>query len=119
MLSGKLKTMDDVHPNLRKMPRFSPENLPINLELVEQVRILAEKKGCTVPQFAINWVRCQAKKPGMPTIIPIPGGSTAERVAENTKLIDITLEEMAEVDAILAKFEVQGGRYPDQMPVHQ
>ncbi len=79
---------------------------------------MAERKGCTPAQFAINWVRCQSKKPGMPAVIPIPGGSTAAKVAENTKLVDITLEELAEVDAILAKFEVAGPRYPEGVPMN-
>lgn len=48
----------------------------------------------------------------MPTIIPIPGATTVARVQENSKLIDITNEEMAQIDAILAKFTPAGERYP-------
>ena len=54
----------------------------------------------------------------MPTIIPIPGATTAARVAENSKEINLTEDEMAEIDAILAKFEVSGGRYPDGAPIN-
>ena len=118
LLGGKFKSLDDVDPLLRSSPRFSPENFPVNIQLAEQVRSLAEKKGCTMAQFAINWVRCLSKKPGMPTIIPIPGGKNTERVIENSKVVDITAEEMAEIDAILAKFEVKGARYPDWVPIN-
>lgn len=102
---------------LRHFPRFQPENFDINLELVRQVEKLAEKKGCTAAQLAINWVRCLSKRPGMPTIIPIPCATTAGRVNENAKIIDLTEEEMKEIDATLSKFEVQGARYPSQVPM--
>lgn len=60
-----------------------------------------------------------SKKPGMPTIIPIPGGATADRVRENSKLVDISLDEMGEIDAFLAKFEVKSARYSANIPTNQ
>ena len=54
----------------------------------------------------------------MPTIIPIPGATTAERVEENNKVVELTDEEMAEIDHILGKFEVVGDRYAAGVPVH-
>jgi len=116
LLAGRFKTYNDVPEAMKRWPQFSEQNFPINMELAQQVEKLAEKKGCTVAQLAINWTRCLSKKPGMPTIIPIPGGSTAKRVEENSKLVDITLEELEEIDAIITKFEVQGSRYPPGIP---
>lgn len=118
ILTGHLKSYDDLPQNLKRFPRFSPENFPINLELVREVEKLAAKKKCTPAQFAINWVRCLSKKPGMPTIIPLPGGTTADKVRENSKIVDISLEELAEIDNILAKFEVKGDRYPAGVPTN-
>lgn len=54
----------------------------------------------------------------MPEIIPIPGATTAARVRENTTIVELTDEEMAEIETVLAKFEVAGGRYPDGAPVN-
>jgi pyridoxine 4-dehydrogenase len=54
----------------------------------------------------------------MPTIIPIPGSTRAERVRENAVEVDLTDAEMAEIDDILAKFETKGARYPDIVPVN-
>ena len=54
----------------------------------------------------------------MPIIIPIPGATTAARVEENSKLIDLTDEEMAQIDATLAKFTPAGKRYPDAVPTN-
>jgi pyridoxine 4-dehydrogenase len=120
MLSGHFKSVEDLPANFafKTWPRFQPENFAINLELVKQVEELAAKKGCTPAQLAINWTRNLSKRPGMPVIIPIPGATTVARVQENSKLIDLTLEELDEIDATLAKFEIMGERYPDYVPMN-
>ncbi|KAH7110413.1 NADP-dependent oxidoreductase domain-containing protein, partial [Dactylonectria estremocensis] len=96
-------------------PRFQPGNFEINLQLVKQGEEMAAKRGCTPAQLALGWVTSLQRRPGVPTIIPIPGGTTAGKVRENAKRIDLNDEEMDALDATLAKFEVAGGRYPDNM----
>ncbi|KAK2059274.1 aldo/keto reductase [Colletotrichum caudatum] len=120
MLTGQLKTLDDIPQGdmRRHMPRFQPDTFGINIKLVEQVEELARKKGVTPAQLAIGWTMALSRRPGMPEIIPIPGATTTERVNENAKFVDLTDEEMDEIDATLAKFEVVGGRYPDGAPVN-
>lgn len=103
--------------HIRDSPRFQPDNFYINLELVAQVEELARKKGCTPAQLAVSWTVAQSKRPGMPVIIPIPGGGTASRVNENSTLIDLSAQELADIDATLAKFEVKGARYPPYVPI--
>ncbi|CAK7230992.1 hypothetical protein SCUCBS95973_007761 [Sporothrix curviconia] len=117
LLTGKMRTQDDLTWAMKMFPRFSAENLPQNIKLVDEVSEYAAKKGCTTPQLAINWVRCQSLRPGMPkTIIPIPGGTTKEKVLENLKVIDLTIADLDALDAIRSKYEVQGGRYPAGLP---
>jgi len=116
MLTGEFKKFEDL-PNDSLLlhfnfPRFQKDNFEKNVQLVEKVEEIAKKKGCTPAQLAINWARALSRRPGMPTIIPIPGATTVARVQENSKLIDITNEEMAQIDAILAKFTPAGERYP-------
>ncbi|TQN72760.1 Pyridoxal reductase [Colletotrichum shisoi] len=120
MLTGQVKTLDDIpHGDMRRhMPRFQPDTFGINIKLVEQVETLARKKGVTPAQLAISWTVALSRRPGTPVIIPIPGATTADRVNENAKLVELTDEEMAEIDATLAKFEVVGGRYPEGAPVN-
>ena len=122
MLTGEFKKFEDIPKDSLLLqlnfPRFSKENFDINLQLVEKVEEIAKKKGCTPAQLAINWTRALSKRPDMPTIIPIPGATTVARVEENSKAIDITDEEMAEIDAILAKFTPAGERYPDAIPTN-
>ncbi|GJC99627.1 aldo/keto reductase [Colletotrichum higginsianum] len=110
MLTGQVKTLDDIpHDDMRRhMPRFQPDTFGINIKLVEQVETLARKKGVTPAQLAIGWTVALSRRPGIPMIIPIPGATTADRVNENAKLVELTDEEMAEIDATLAKFEVVG-----------
>ncbi|OLN81086.1 Pyridoxal reductase [Colletotrichum chlorophyti] len=120
VLTGQIKSVDDIPEGdfRRYMPRFQPGTFEINLRLVDQIEQLAAKKGVTPAQFAINWTIALSRRPGMPEIIPIPGATTAARVNENAKLVEITDEEMAEIDATLAKFEVVGARYPAAVPMN-
>ena len=116
ILTGEFKRLEDVPKDSLLLqfnfPRFQKHNFEFNLQLVEKVEEIAKKKGCTPAQLSINWTRALSRRSGMPTIIPIPGATTVARVEENSKQIDITDEEMAQIDAILAKFTPAGERYP-------
>lgn len=119
MLAGRFKSPADIpEGDFRKnYPRFLPENFDVNLQLVEQVKKLADKKGCTPAQLAIGWVRAIGKRPGMPLIIPIPSGAHPDRVKENMEQVDLTDAEFDEINETLGKFKVVGGRYPDGAPI--
>jgi pyridoxine 4-dehydrogenase len=119
MLGGQFKSLDDLpEGDLRRYyPRFQPENFAINLELVKQLEDQARVKGCTPAQLALAWIRSLSKKPNMPTFIPIPGATTAARVRENSVEVELTDDDLKAIDAILAKFEVVGERYPAGMPI--
>lgn len=114
LLAGTFRSPEDLpeDDNRRHFPRFQGENFKHNVTLANKVIELAEKKGITAGQFALAWVRTLSKRPGMPTIIPIPGATKAERVKENSKLVELTDEEMATVDEILDKMDIKGTRYP-------
>jgi pyridoxine 4-dehydrogenase len=118
LLTGQIRKFEDIPQDstLRNFPRFQRENFEINMELVRKVEELAANKGCTAAQFAINWVRALSNRPGMPTIIPIPGATAAARVEENSKVVEITEEDFAAVNGILKKFPVAGARYPEHIP---
>ncbi|KAK3336869.1 NADP-dependent oxidoreductase domain-containing protein [Cercophora scortea] len=119
MLTGQFKSYADIpkDSHIIHFPWFTPENFENNIQLVKQVEGLAAKKGCTPAQLAISWTRSLSKRPGMPVIIPIPGATTVDRVNENSQFVEISDEEMDEIDATLAKFVVKGGRYPDGYPI--
>ncbi|KAI0459587.1 pyridoxal reductase [Xylaria acuta] len=119
-LTGQIKTYEDIPGDsyLKQLPRFQPGgNFENNIKLVHQVEQLAKQKGCTPAQLAISWVRALNGRPGMPTIIPIPGATTAERVRENAKVVELTGEDMAAIDKILDGFKPIGRRYADFVPI--
>jgi len=114
-LTGQIKSIDDIPADdmRRGYPRFQPGAFEKNLELVHEIQTLAEKKGATAGQVAIAWVKAQGKKPGMPLIIPIPGASSAERVKENLVEVELSENDLKEIDSLLASAEIEGGRYPE------
>ncbi len=63
-------------------------------------------------QVAIGWVSTLSQRPGMPTIIPLPGATTVERVKENSELVLLDASEMNLIDEILARMPVKGHRWP-------
>jgi pyridoxine 4-dehydrogenase len=112
-LTGQIKSYDDLSELQKMGPPFYKENFHKNLELVETIKQVASKKGCTTAQLAIGWVRAHSGTKGHPTIIPIPGATTVSRVEENMKDVRLTAEELKELDEILAKMPVEGPRVPE------
>lgn len=112
-LTGQVKSLDDLPENdlRRTMPRFAPENFDTNLKLVDELRRVAEKKGCTPGQVGTSWIKAKSGKDGLPVIIPIPGATTAERVAENTKDVELSGNDVKEIDSLLSSIDIVGGRY--------
>jgi pyridoxine 4-dehydrogenase len=112
-LTGSYKTRADLPERVQRFPRFSEENFPKNLELAKGVEEIAKEKGCAVSQLALAWVCAQSGKNGMPTIIPIPGTTTVQRLAENMKAVTLSEAEMERIDKLLESISVVGGRYPE------
>lgn len=113
LLTGEIKSPDELPEGdvRRHFPWFQPDNFAKNLAFVDKIKALAAKKGCTASQVAINWLVELGKRPGMPTIIPIPSSTKPERVTENAKIIGLTPEDMAEIDEMLGAFKTSGDRY--------
>jgi pyridoxine 4-dehydrogenase len=113
LLTAQITSLDNIGVDdpRRQLPRFSPENIKNNLRLTRALAKVAQRKGCTPAQLAINWVRSLSKRAGMPTIIPIPGTTKVERVKENAKIIDLTEDDMASIDTLLAEYPVVGDKY--------
>jgi aryl-alcohol dehydrogenase-like predicted oxidoreductase len=115
LLSGDIQQPEDVKDNRAHMPRFQGENLYKNLELVEKVKELAEKKNCTPSQLAIAWVLAQGED-----IITIPGTKRVKYLEENliAGKVQLTGEELKAIDEILPAGSVAGERYPEMFMKH-
>ncbi|KAH6682159.1 pyridoxal reductase [Plectosphaerella plurivora] len=114
LATGQIRSLADIPEGdfRHHLPRFQPGAFEINLQLAYQIKAMADRKGCTAAQLALGWLTSLQRRPGMPVIIPIPGATTKQRVEDNSVVIELSDEEMAEIDATLAKFEVAGDRYP-------
>lgn len=113
ILTGQIKSPEDIPEGdyRRTVPRFQAGAFEANLRLVDEVKKLADKKGATPGQIAINWLLALGRRPGMPTIIPIPGATTPERVKENAVEIELSEEDVNEIERILTEFKPVGERY--------
>ena len=109
-LTAKITSLDDLADNdwRRSMPRFEQDNFRRNMELVERIKALAAKKGCSPAQLAIAWVLAQGDD-----IVPIPGTKRRRYLEENIGALDVHLapEELAEIDALLPAGAAAGSRY--------
>jgi aryl-alcohol dehydrogenase-like predicted oxidoreductase len=109
-LTAKITSLDDLSDDdwRRTMPRFEQENFRRNMELVERIRALAAKKGCSPAQLALAWVLAQGDD-----IVPIPGTKRRRYLEENIGALDVHLspEELAEIDTILPAGAAAGSRY--------
>lgn len=115
LLTGRFNDVEDVKKEkgmLSIMPRFQPGAFEHNIKIADQVQALAAKKGCTPAQLGINWSKKQGDLPGRAIVIPIPGASTVARVEENCTVVELTDEELKEINAAVDSFEVKGDRYP-------
>ncbi|KAB8338967.1 hypothetical protein FH972_021907 [Carpinus fangiana] len=101
--------LDDMR---RHLPRFQKDNFDNNMKLVGEVEQVAKRKGCTVGNVAIAWVKAQSGKNGLPEIIPIPGATTKDRVTENNTDVRLNNDDLKELDEALKRCEIKGDRYP-------
>ncbi len=108
LLSGEIRTPEDLKDNRARMPRFQGEHFYRNLELVEKIRTLATDKGCTPAQLAIAWVLAQGED-----IITIPGSKRIRHLEENiaAEQVQLSSEDLQNIEAIMPAGIVSGNRY--------
>jgi aryl-alcohol dehydrogenase-like predicted oxidoreductase len=94
------------------VPRFTPEARKANLVFVALLRTIAERKGATPAQIALAWLLAQK-----PWIVPIPGTTKLARLEENlgAAAIELTADDLREIQTAASEITVQGARYPEQM----
>ena len=95
--------------------RFSAENMPHNLQLVELLKLWAERKEAAPAQIALAWLLAQK-----PWIVPIPGTTNTAHMVQNNgaAAIQFTQSELSELNTAVQAIEVQGQRLPDAVLIH-
>ena len=113
-LTGKIdeNTTFDSSDFRNKVPRFTPEARKANQSLIDLLRSIAERKRATPAQIALAWLLAQK-----PWIVPIPGTTKLHRLEENigAASVELTAEDLKEIDAAASQITVQGARYPEDM----
>ncbi|HYX80987.1 MAG TPA: aldo/keto reductase [Gemmatimonadales bacterium] len=94
------------------VPRFMEENRKANLAFVDWLKAFAERKHATPAQIALAWLLAQK-----PWIVPIPGTTKRHRLEENlgAATIQLTAEDLREIDRASSQIEVHGARYPEAL----
>lgn len=115
LLSGRFQSPDDfAEGDWRKsVPRFSKENFPRILNLVNGLKQVGDKYNATSGQVALAWVLAQGDN-----IIPIPGTTKVKSLEENLRaaLLKLSAEDLQEVRRIANEADLAGTeRYPPGM----
>ena len=94
------------------VPRFTPEARKANQAVVDLLREIAVRKKATPAQIALAWLLAQK-----PWIVPIPGTTKLERLAENigAASVNLTPGELRDINVAAANITVQGARYPSHL----
>jgi aryl-alcohol dehydrogenase-like predicted oxidoreductase len=115
-LTGQIRSVDDFAEDdfRRHSPRFQGENFTRNLELVDRVKELADRKQCTPGQLALAWLLAQGEH-----IVPIPGTKKRERLRENLGAVDVELsqDELQLLDQLAPAGATAGARYPNMSTI--
>jgi len=113
-LTGKMNesTTFDSSDFRSTLPRFTPEALKANQGLIQLLGSIADRKKATPPQIALAWLLAQR-----PWIVPIPGTTKLDRLEENigAVAIELTPEDLRDINSIAAKIKVEGARYPERL----
>lgn len=111
ILTGQIKSLADLAEDdfRRYLPKYSEENFPKILELVQGLEDVAKTHNTTPTQISIAWLLAQGSD-----IIPIPGTRTTARMDENTAsaLVQLSGEEEQTIRELIKRTEVSGPRYP-------
>ncbi|MEO7242260.1 MAG: aldo/keto reductase [Variovorax sp.] len=111
-LSGQIRSPEDLAPDdfRRASPRFQGDNFARNLKLVDEVKRLAVRRGCSPAQLALAWVLAQGQD-----IVPIPGTKRRKYLDDNVGalLVELDAEECAQLSEVFASDAAAGARYAD------
>lgn len=109
-LTGSLRDVTSLPPKdiRHAMPRFQGDNFTRNLKLLNGFAALARENDCTMGQLALGWLLAQA-----PHVVPIPGTTRVDHLAENAAAADVRLTPAAveRMELLINPQTVSGPRY--------
>jgi aryl-alcohol dehydrogenase-like predicted oxidoreductase len=112
-LAGGIRSLDDVAPNdwRRNDPRYSPENLPKNLAIVDAIAVVAKRHNVSNAQIALAWLLAQGED-----VVPIPGVKRRETMRDSVRSPDVSLsdDDLKDLDAAAPSGMTAGPRYAER-----
>jgi Predicted oxidoreductases (related to aryl-alcohol dehydrogenases) len=112
-LTGTIRSRDELpeHDWRRNDPRYSEENLPANLAIVDTIADIAAKHGVSNAQVALAWLLAQGDD-----IVPIPGTKRRATMEDSVAAPDVllTAEDLALIEAAAPRGGTRGPRYGEQ-----
>lgn len=110
MLTGALRSRDQLMPgDVRlRFPRFSEENFPKNVVLVDRLADIAAEKGCSLSQLALAWLLNRNED-----MFAICGCDTLDFLDENLGALSVRLDGGAieRISELFRPGAVAGDRY--------
>ena len=112
-LAGGIRSLDDLAPDdwRHNDPRYSAQNLPQNLKVVDAIAAVAARHGVSNAQVALAWLLAQGDD-----IVPIPGVKRRETMRDSAGAPDVTLsaQDLADLDAASPRGGTAGPRYAER-----
>ena len=114
LLTGRIKSVDDLPPGDRRRgnPRFLPENLARNVEMVRELEAIAARNKVSAAQTALAWLLAQGDD-----IVPIPGTNHVSNVEQNAAAAELRLpqDDLQRLSRIFAPGAGAGARYQEHI----
>jgi aryl-alcohol dehydrogenase-like predicted oxidoreductase len=112
-LTATIKTVDALieKDRRREHPRFKPENISRNAELLRPLEEVATAKKCTAAQVALAWLLAQGED-----VVPIPGTKRRSYLEQNLGALSVKLtpEDVATLSKAFPLNVTAGTRYPEK-----
>jgi aryl-alcohol dehydrogenase-like predicted oxidoreductase len=113
LLTGKVTAThqlgsDDMR---RSLPRFAPDNMPINLGRTAKLHEIATRNGCTIAQIALAWLRHKGDN-----LVAIPGVRRTAHLEENIASLRLSLSksDIADLENAFPPGAASGARYTEE-----
>jgi aryl-alcohol dehydrogenase-like predicted oxidoreductase len=110
LLAGGIRKLADLPADdwRRNDPRYSDENMPKNLAIVDAVAAVAARHGVSNAQVALAWLLAQGED-----IVPIPGVKRPETMRDSVGAPELALTEadLAALSEAAPKGGTAGPRY--------
>lgn len=112
LLAGSIRSLDELPANdsRRNDPRYSPENMPKNLAIVDAIAEVAGRHGVSNAQVALAWLLGQGDD-----IVPIPGVKRRETMSDSVGApeVGLTAADFATIEAAAPSGTTAGPQYAE------